>query len=321
MIKDIAVYFTIIMLEAIPFLLLGAFVSAIIEEFVSEKTIEKLIPKNKLLGSLVGIFLGLFIPACDCAVIPIALKLKKKKVPTNVLVSFMLASPIINPVVLFSTWFAFTNTESITLLGMVLPKLFVFRAVFGVLIAFIVGILVDKLVKEEEVLKENAEDLTCPHCTLHTHHCCNHHHEHDHKHDNEEEISFSKRKENILKHFSAEFMGIITYMMIGAFIASVMQVTIQISSVVAFTNPYTSSIILMGFAFLLSLCSTSDSFIARTFVNSIPNTSILAFLLVGPMIDVKNTIILNKGFSKKFVFILISLIFILTFIIVNLFKI
>ena len=106
MIKDIAVYFTIIMLEAIPFLLLGAFVSAIIEEFVSEKTIEKLIPKNKLLGSLVGIFLGLFIPACDCAVIPIALKLKKKKVPTNVLVSFMLASPIINPVVLFSTWFA-----------------------------------------------------------------------------------------------------------------------------------------------------------------------------------------------------------------------
>lgn len=321
MIKDIAVYFTIIMLEAIPFLLLGAFVSAIIEEFVSEKTIEKLIPKNKLLGSLVGIFLGLFIPACDCAVIPIALKLKKKKVPTNVLVSFMLASPIINPVVLFSTWFAFTNTESITMLGIVLPKLFVFRAVFGVLIAFIVGILVDKLVKEEEVLKENAEDLTCPHCTLHTHHCCNHHHEHDDKHDNEGNISFSKRKENILNHFSAEFMGIITYMMIGAFIASVMQVTIQISSVVAFTNPYTSSIILMGFAFLLSLCSTSDSFIARTFVNSIPNTSILAFLLVGPMIDVKNTIILNKGFSKKFVFILISLIFILTFIIVNLFKI
>lgn len=333
MIKDIAVYFTIIMLEAIPFLLLGAFVSAIIEEFVSEKTIEKLIPKNKLLGSLVGIFLGLFIPACDCAVIPIALKLKKKKVPTNVLVSFMLASPIINPVVLFSTWFAFTNTESITLLGMVLPKLFVFRAVFGVLIAFIVGILVDKLVKEEEVLKENAEDLTCTHCT-HNHneedvdshelrccHFCNHHHEHDHKHDNEEEISFSKRKENILKHFYAEFMGIITYMMIGAFIASVMQVTIQISSIVAFTNPYTSSLILMGFAFLLSLCSTSDSFIARTFVNSIPNTSILAFLLVGPMIDVKNTIILNKGFSKKFVFILISLIFILTFIIVNLFKI
>lgn len=336
MIKDIAVYFTIIMLEAIPFLLLGAFVSAIIEEFVSEKTIEKLIPKNKLLGSLVGIFLGLFIPACDCAVIPIALKLKKKKVPTNVLVSFMLASPIINPVVLFSTWFAFTNTESITILGVVLPKLFVFRAVFGVLIAFIVGILVDKLVKEEEVLKENAEDLTCPHCTLHTHnhneedvdshelhchHCSNHHYEHDHKHDNKEEISFSKRKENILNHFSVEFMGIITYMMIGAFIASVMQATIQISSVVAFTNPYTSSIILMGFAFLLSLCSTSDSFIARTFVNSIPNTSILAFLLVGPMIDVKNTIVLNKGFSKKFVFILISLIFILTFIIVNLFKI
>ena len=141
--RDIAIYFTTIMLEAIPFLLLGALISAIIEEFVSEERISKMIPKNRVLGSLVGIFLGLFIPACDCAVIPIAMRLKKKKVPTNVIVSFMLASPIISPVVLLSTFFAFGETEKMLLFGFEIPKLFVYRTIFGVLVALVVGIILD----------------------------------------------------------------------------------------------------------------------------------------------------------------------------------
>ena len=139
--RDIAIYFTTIMLEAIPFLLLGALISAIIEEFVSEERISKMIPKNRVLGSLVGIFLGLFIPACDCAVIPIAMRLKKKKVPTNVIVSFMLASPIISPVVLLSTFFAFGETEKMLLFGLEMPKLFVYRTIFGILVALVVGII------------------------------------------------------------------------------------------------------------------------------------------------------------------------------------
>ena len=62
----------------------------------------RLIPKNKILGSIVGIVLGFFLPACDCAVIPVSKRLVKKKVPINVAISFMLASPIINPVALLS---------------------------------------------------------------------------------------------------------------------------------------------------------------------------------------------------------------------------
>lgn len=72
-------------------------------------------------------------------------------------------------------------------------------------------------------------------------------------------------------------------------------------------------VILMIFAYLISLCSTSDSFVAKAFANQFSNNSILAFLLLGPMIDVKNTIVLLGNYNKKFVIKLISLIFIFVF--------
>ena len=59
----------------------------------------------------ISVFLGFFLPACDCAVIPVSKRLLKKKVPINVTISFMLASPIINPVVLLSTYNACNKTK------------------------------------------------------------------------------------------------------------------------------------------------------------------------------------------------------------------
>ena len=99
-------------------------ISSIIETYVSDETLAKIIPKNKVLGCVVGILLGFFLPACDCAVIPVSKRLLKKKVPINVAISFMLASPIINPVVLLSTYTAFYNTN---------PEIFWYRLLFGVI--------------------------------------------------------------------------------------------------------------------------------------------------------------------------------------------
>ena len=110
-IKNISIIFISIFFETLPFLLLGSLISAIIETYVSNDTLAKIIPKNKILGSIVGVLLGFFLPACDCAVIPVTKRLIKKKVPINVAVSFMLASPIINPVVLLSTYTAFSKTN------------------------------------------------------------------------------------------------------------------------------------------------------------------------------------------------------------------
>ena len=313
--RDIAIYFTTIMLEAIPFLLLGALISAIIEEFVSEERISKMIPKNRVLGSLAGIFLGLFIPACDCAVIPIAMRLKKKKVPTNVIVSFMLASPIISPVVLLSTFFAFGETEKMLLFGFEMPKLFVYRTIFGVVVALVVGIILDIICKDA-VLKEEIYEH---HHNHHDHehiHTCNHHHEGCSCSNHEKETGPIGRVRNIINIMYGDFMGIISYMAVGALLAATMQILLPISNIGGIVqNKYISTFIMMLLAFALSLCSTSDAFIARTFMNSLSKNSILAFILLGPMIDIKNTILLNKSFNKKFVIVLIASIFITVYLI------
>ena len=313
--RDIAIYFTIIMLEAIPFLLLGALISAIIEEFVSEERISKMIPKNRVLGSLVGIFLGLFIPACDCAVIPIAMRLKKKKVPTNVIVSFMLASPIISPVVLLSTFFAFGETEKMLLFGFEMPKLFVYRTIFGVLVALVVGIILDIICKDAVLKEETYEHYHHHHDHEHIH-TCNHHHEGCSCSHHEKETGPLGRVKNIINIMYGDFMGIISYMAVGALLAATMQILLPISNIGGIVqNKYISTFIMMLLAFALSLCSTSDAFIARTFMNSLSKNSILAFILLGPMIDIKNTILLNKSFNKKFVIVLVASIFITVYLI------
>ena len=313
--RDIAIYFTTIMLEAIPFLLLGALISAIIEEFVSEERISKMIPKNRVLGSLVGIFLGLFIPACDCAVIPIAMRLKKKKVPTNVIVSFMLASPIISPVVLLSTFFAFGETEKMLLFGFEMPKLFVYRTIFGVLVALVVGIILDIICKDAVLKEETYEHHHHHHDHEHIH-TCNHHHEGCSCSNHEKETGPIGRVRNIINIMYGDFMGIISYMAVGALLAATMQILLPISNIGGIVqNKYISTFIMMLLAFALSLCSTSDAFIARTFMNSLSKNSILAFILLGPMIDIKNTILLNKSFNKKFVIVLVASIFITVYLI------
>jgi len=313
--RDIAIYFTTIMLEAIPFLLLGALISAIIEEFVSEERISKMIPKNRVLGSLVGIFLGLFIPACDCAVIPIAMRLKKKKVPTNVIVSFMLASPIISPVVLLSTFFAFGETEKMLLFGFEMPKLFVYRTIFGVLVALVVGIILDIICKDAVLKEETYEHYHHHHDHEHIH-TCNHHHEGCSCSHHEKETGPLGRVKNIINIMYGDFMGIISYMAVGALLAATMQILLPISNIGGIVqNKYISTFIMMLLAFALSLCSTSDAFIARTFMNSLSKNSILAFILLGPMIDIKNTILLNKSFNKKFVIVLVASIFITVYLI------
>ena len=313
--RDIAIYFTTIMLEAIPFLLLGALISAIIEEFVSEERISKMIPKNRVLGSLVGIFLGLFIPACDCAVIPIAMRLKKKKVPTNVIVSFMLASPIISPVVLLSTFFAFGETEKMLLFGLEMPKLFVYRTIFGILVALVVGIILDIVCKDSVLKEETYEHHHHDHDHEHIH-TCNHHHEGCSCSHHEKETGPLGRVKNIINIMYGDFMGIISYMAVGAILAATMQILLPISNIGGIVqNKYISTFIMMLLAFALSLCSTSDAFIARTFMNSLSKNSILAFILLGPMIDIKNTIVLNKSFNKKFVIVLIGSIFLTVYLI------
>lgn len=289
-IKNISIIFMSIFFESLPFLLLGSFISSIIENCVSDEQIEKLIPKNKIFGSLVGVLLGFFLPACDCAVIPVSKRLLKKKVPINVAISFMLASPIINPVVLLSTYYAFYKTN---------PKIFWLRFVFGIVISLVIGIVFGVLYKDQNVIKNNTDNCEKG--------CCHHHHH--------QEKSIKERLISIFKHTAYDMFDVVKYLMFGALIASMVQVLLPRNILTLFNNNDALSIlILMLFAYFISLCSTSDSFVGKSLLSSFTECSIVAYLILGPMIDIKNTIVLIGNYNKKFVATLISLIFIMVFI-------
>jgi len=286
LIKNISIIFMSIFLESMPFLLLGSIISSVIEVYISNERIAKLIPKNKVLGTLVGVFLGFFIPACDCAVIPIAKRLLKKKVPINVAVSFMLASPIINPVVLLSTYKAFYNIN---------PNMFWYRLILGISISFIIGIIMGLLFKNLKIITNDKEEDECS---------CNKHHEHNK----------DNKLLSIIKHTQIDFFEVVKYLIFGALLASVFQVIIPRNILSLFNdNNILSIIVLMIFAYLVSLCSTSDSFVGKSLLNIFPGGSVLAYLILGPMIDIKNTIVLLGNYDKTFTYVLISLIFIIVF--------
>ena len=293
MLKDIAIIFMSIFFESFPFLLLGALISSIIETFVSNDTMARIIPKNKVLGSIVGICLGFFLPACDCAVIPVAKRLIKKKVPINVAVSFMLASPIINPVVILSTYHAFYKTN---------PDIFWLRLMLGVLISLVIGIILGILFNKKDIVINHEDSDEC---------CC---HEHD-----ECDCDCEEHKNyflSIINHTALDLFEVVKYLMFGALIASIIQVALPRNILVMFNDNHILSVIaLMLFAYLVSLCSTSDSFVGKSLLSSFSKSSIIAYLLLGPMIDIKNTIVLFGNYKKSFVFSLISLIFICIFIV------
>src|SRR5205823_14705114 len=106
--------FTGILYEAMPFIVLGVVIAGILEEFVPQQLIAKLIPRSRVLAIAIGGFLGLLFPMCECGIIPVMRRLLRKGVPLSCCVCYMLAGPIINVVVMLSTFVAFSGMEDLT---------------------------------------------------------------------------------------------------------------------------------------------------------------------------------------------------------------
>src|SRR6476661_5496894 len=153
--------FLSIILEAIPFILLGVFVSALIQSFISENVIQRILPRNAYLAVIPAALLGIIFPICECAIIPVVRRLIKKGMPEHVGVVFMLSAPILNPIVYASTYFAFKNT----------PYMANARMIVGFISSIIIGLIVYRFFKEKKILKERI-----------TNH--QHHHDHQHSHNN-----------------------------------------------------------------------------------------------------------------------------------------
>lgn len=291
--------FLSIILEAIPFVMIGALISSLIHLFVSEETIAKIIPKNKFLGLVAGSLMGVVFPICECAIVPIVKRLIKKGVPVDIAMTFMLAVPIVNPVVLASTYYAFGNQGNMMLI----------RGIGGLVGAIIIGAIVGKFVNSEDVLKEELKKTTVKRTR------------------NSKSIKRPNKKieekknpftmlQGIVLHTSRELYSVGRFLIAGAFLSAIMQNFVPREWILSIGgNGVSSILVMMLMGFVLSLCSEADAFIARTFASQFTTGSIAAFLILGPMIDIKNTLMLTSGFKTKFIVKLIGVIGIVCFII------
>lgn len=264
--------FLSIVLEALPFVLIGVFISALIQTFLSEEMVQRFIPKNPLLAIVPAVLVSAVFPVCECAIIPVVRRLMKKGMPLHVGVIFIVGAPILNPIVFASTYYAFQTTPSIAYARMGL----------AFVLAMLIGLVTYLFYRNRTQLKWTRNELVD-------------------KLTESRGIQTNKLK-STLYHASDEFFDMGKYLIIGALIASLFQTYLDREVLIQLgTNDVSSPLVMMGLGFILSLCSEADAFVASSFSHTFSTGSLLAFLLYGPMLDLKNTIMLFAYFRARFV--------------------
>lgn len=323
--------FLSLLVEAMPFLLLGVLFSGLLLLFVDERQLVARLPKNPLLGALIGSMVGLFFPVCECGNVPVARRLLMQGVPAPVAIGFLLAAPTINPIVIWATWTAFRDQ----------PEIVVLRVVFTLAIATIIGwvfsaeadlrpILQPAIgaglkpiatteVKQwseqnvgqtPELLKSGTYwlgqksqsvrmDATVLQATLAA---------------TSPSKPLSNRLQLLLDNTIQELRELGAVLVLGSAIAAIIQVAVPREIILGLgAGPITSILAMMLLAGLVSICSTVDSFFALSFASTFTSGSLLAFLVFGPMIDLKGVGLMLSIFKPRAVFYLFALAAQLTF--------
>lgn len=300
--QAIKTVFVSIFLEALPFMLLGVLVSALLNLFVSEAAITRWLPRNPILGVLCACLLGILLPVCECGMIPIVRRLLRKGMPVYIGITYILAAPIVNPVTFFATYAAFRTMTEMAL----------YRTLLGFAVAAAVGITL-YMVQRANPMRTSASNRApgiapAGHRPSHMHA-----HAHAHSHD---APAGSSRLLSLAAHAADEFFEMGKFLMLGAFLTALIQTFVSRGELLELSGGvFGAHLLMMGFAYLISLCSTSDAFIAASFTGLFPKGALLAFLVYGPMIDFKNTLMLLSVFKSRFVvrLIVLATLFVLVF--------
>ena len=128
--NGITLFFSLLV-EALPFLLLGVLFSSVLLLFVDEQKLLAIVPRNAVLAALVGSLIGFMFPVCECGNIPVARRLMMKGAPTAVAIGYLLAAPTVNPIVFWATWVAFRDQ----------PEIVFLRVIFTLVVAVTVAVI------------------------------------------------------------------------------------------------------------------------------------------------------------------------------------
>ena len=265
---DIWFAFQSILLEGLPFILVGSLVSGLIDAFLPARLMDRLLPKRGLPAILASGLLGIIFPVCECAIVPVIRRLVQKGLPLGCAMTYMLAAPIVNPIVALSTWSAFQGRDPVIMTS--------WRVILGYVIAVLAGLVMSRIgadrLLQPRVLAGMKPAGDAPEGTA--------------------AVRPGDGLVRAMRTAQQDFMETVVYFIIGVGIASVAQTQLfyreglqaGIQSVAG--NHWLAAPVLMLAAFILSLCSTTDAFIIAA-DSLFAATAKLAFLVFGPMFDMK----------------------------------
>jgi uncharacterized membrane protein YraQ (UPF0718 family) len=285
---DVVASFTTVFLgifiEAAAFLLLGTLASGLVEVFIGYDQIHRWVPRDPLRGVIVGAMLGLLFPVCECGVVPLTRRLFHKGLPLSTGITFLLAAPVFNPIVIASTIAAFG-----------VGRVLLLRLGLTLLIATMTGLIFAVERRPERLLRPSAlapisgasGEVTA---VGHTR---------------------GAWRTNLRRAMTVavdELFEMGAFLVAGALLAALMQTVVPQAALLALgTGPVISVLTLIALAVILSICSTVDAFIALSFAGTFTTGSLLAFLVFGPMVDIKSTLMFLGVFRRRTVAYLVLL--------------
>jgi len=303
--------FTSILYEALPFIVLGVAIAGFLEEFVPQQIIAGLFQSRAMssgpaqLGAIaLGAVLGLVFPMCECGIVPIMQRLLRKGVPVGVCISYMLAGPIINVVVISATYVAFSppkpqdylfpwtlsgDSDAPNLGGPL--TMTALRVGLGFVVACVTGLVVQwqyrrqgnrlftpGVFAQSPVNGESSERLT-------------------------PRKGPWQRLGNVAETALHDFVDIMAFLVIGAGLAAIVRTSLEQTDFSQWvqTTPAIAILLLMGLAVAICLCSEADAFIAAALPRAWPPAAKVAFVLLGPMLDFKLLLMYTRVFRKRLI--------------------
>lgn len=262
--------FTAVVVQAIPFLMLGTLVSAAIGAFVPERVFSKVLPRNPALAVPVAGAAGAVLPGCECASVPVADSLMRRGVAPAAALAFLLSAPAINPVVLVATSIAFPAQ----------PMMVLGRLVASLATALVMGWLWVRFGREEWLRLPKRPTTAGV------------------------EKSGVGRLLDFRAGLQHDFLHAGGFLVLGAAAAATFNFAVPRSVLDVFTGSVWLSVLLLAvLAVVLCVCSEADAFVAASLSGFSP-TARLAFMVVGPMVDLKLMALqagtFGRGFAVRF---------------------
>ena len=260
-----------VLIESMPFVILGVLLSIVVQVWVPPGMIERWMPRRAWARRMALSLLGMFVPVCECGNVPFARGLMMRGFTVPETLTFLIAAPIVNPIVIITTHQAFGFDDGIL----------VVRLLGGFAVANLIGWLYSKHPDPDALVTERFA-ATCaiandPDATAH--------------------IDRGRRS---LAQFVVELRAVMPALIIGSALAGAVQVLVPRSALLAIgSNPALSIVAMIALAMIVSICSNVDSFFALSFASTFTPGSIVAFLLVGPLVDVKMLALLRTTFRTK----------------------